>query len=98
MAISYIKEERVSIGELAKSFNLYVNKLKNKTINKIAIIKNNKPEAVIIPIEEYERLEELDNLIEHISIAQTIENRVPNGKFEGGFDYESYRQKRLKSV
>ena len=98
MSVAYVKEEMVGITELAKSFNSFVNKLKTQTIEKIAIMKNNKPEAVIIPIERYEKLEELEKIVEQISIANSIESRVPNGKFEGGFDYESYRKKRVKSV
>ena len=38
-------------------------------------MKNNKLEAVIIDIEEYERLKEAYDLMEHMEIAKIVEER-----------------------
>ena len=54
--VSYTKEEMVGITELGKSLGSYLDKVTNRVFDKIAIIRRNKPEAVIIPIEEYEIL------------------------------------------
>jgi len=98
MAVYYTKEEMIGITELAKSLNFFIKQLKNQTIDKIAIMKNNRPEAVVIPIERYEALEEIEKIVEQISIAETINKRVHNGNSDNSFDYESYRKKRLERM
>jgi len=47
----------------------------NEIKEKLAISKNNKLQAVLINIEEYERLKEAYDLMEHIEIAKKIEER-----------------------
>lgn len=94
--VAYTKEEMIGITDLQKSLGGVVNKLKSHTLEKIAIMKNNMPEAVVIPIDKYERLEEMERLIEQIAMSESISKRVQDGKFEGGFDLESYHKKRMK--
>ncbi len=48
--VSYMKEEMVGITELGKSLGGYLDKVKSKEFDKIAIIRRNKPEAVILSI------------------------------------------------
>lgn len=96
--LMYSREEMIGITELAKSLSGFVGKLKTNTIDKIAIMKNNVPEAVIVPVDKYEKLAKMEKLIEQISIANAINKRVPNGNFKGGFDYDSYRKKRLEDT
>lgn len=55
--ISYKRDEMISVTELLKGFKTTLNKLTSHQIEKIAVIKNNKPEAVILTIDEYEMLE-----------------------------------------
>ncbi len=73
--ITYSKEELVSAGELAKHLSKFLNRLKNHRQGKIAVIRNNRPEAVIMPIEDYERLQESYELLEHLEIYQTVKQR-----------------------
>lgn len=95
--VAYTKDEMVGITELSKSLSGFVGKLKSQTLNKIAIIKNNVPEAVVVPIERYERLEEMEKLFEQIAIADIIEKRVHSGKIDERFDLEEYHQGRIRS-
>jgi len=55
--VTYAKDEMVGITELGKSLGNYLDKVTSDVFSKIAIIRRNKPEAVIIPIEEYELLQ-----------------------------------------
>ena len=94
--IAYTKNEMVGITELSKGVGKFFDKIKTNTLDKVAVVRNNNPEAVILPIQRYELLESMAEVIENIEIEKTIQQRVPNGEFKGGFDYESYKNKRLK--
>ena len=56
--------------------------LSNTPREKVEISKNNKHEAVIIDIEEYERLKEAYELMEHREIAKILEERRKTPKEE----------------
>lgn len=73
--ITYSKEELVSAGELAKHLSKFLNQLRSHEQGKIAVIRNNRLEAVLMPIEEYERLQEGYELLEHLEIYQTVKQR-----------------------
>jgi len=73
--VSYTRDEIISITDLARNISSTINSITNNEKEKIAISKNNKLEAVIIDIEEYERLKKAYELIEHIEIAKTIQER-----------------------
>ncbi len=55
---AYTRDEMVSVTDLLKGFKNALHKLSSHEVEKIAIMKNNKPEAVIVAIEEYEMLRE----------------------------------------
>jgi len=78
--ISYTKEEMVGITELSKSLSALVDKVSSNTIEKLAIIKHNKPEAIILSITEYERMKELQDYLETLEIVQIIKERVLDKK------------------
>ena len=42
---------------------------------KIAVVKNNQMQAVLIPIDEYERLKSLEELAEQKEIFETVKQR-----------------------
>lgn len=73
--IGYLKEEILSATKIARHFSSVLNKLKNHEINKIAISRNNELESVILPIDEYERLVEMYEYMEHQEIYKTIKER-----------------------
>lgn len=78
--VSYTKEEIVGVTDLAKSIGTYIDKLISNPLNKIAITRRNKMEAVIVPIEEYEHIRQAADYLEDLEITKIIEERVTNRK------------------
>ncbi len=78
--ISYTKEEMVGITELGKSLGSYLDKVTSNIYSKIAIIRRNKPEAVIIPIAEYELLQKAYDILEQSEIKHLLDNRSKEDK------------------
>ncbi len=76
--MAYKKEELVGITELGKALGNYLDKITTHSLEKLAVIRRNKPEAVIVPIEEYERLKSSADLLEELEIAQIVQERVIN--------------------
>lgn len=72
--ITYSKDEMVGITELGKSLGSYLDKVTSDVFSKIAIIRRNKPEAVIIPIEEYELLQSAYDRLEQQEIEMLLKN------------------------
>ncbi|MGE0082919.1 MAG: hypothetical protein AB7S75_00720 [Desulfococcaceae bacterium] len=73
--IAYTKNELVPISEFAKNTNKFLNSIKNRSRDKIAIVRNNRPEAVIIDIDEYEYLCKLHEISEDAEIYNLIKIR-----------------------
>jgi prevent-host-death family protein len=82
MMVSYRRDEIVSVTELARNLSVTLGGLLKKTKEKIAIAKNNKLQAVIIDIDEYERLKEAEETLEHLQIARELEGRTETKKEE----------------
>ena len=78
--VAYARDEMVGITELSKSLGKYLDKVVSNSFNKIAIIRRNEPEAVIVPIKEYEYMKEAADMLEDMQIAKVIEQRVLNRK------------------
>lgn len=72
--VKYAKDEMVGITELGKSLGNYLDKVTSHMFSKIAIIRRNKPEAVIIPIEEYELLQSTYDRLEQKEIETILAN------------------------
>lgn len=62
--IAYTRDEIISATDLARNVSDTLNNVTKKLKDKVAISKNNKLEAVIIDIEEYERLKEAYEMME----------------------------------
>jgi PHD/YefM family antitoxin component YafN of YafNO toxin-antitoxin module len=73
--IAYTRNEIISATDMARGFSTALTSILEQTKEKLAISKNNKLQAVLINIEEYERLKKAYDLMEHIEIAKTIEER-----------------------
>ncbi len=73
--IAYAKEEILSATQIAGNLGEILNKLKGRKSGKTAISRNNALESVIIPIEDYEALQEAFDLAEHMDIYKTIKER-----------------------
>ena len=73
--VAYTRDEIISATELARNVSGTLSSITKNLKDKIAISKNNKLEAVLIDIEEYERLKNAYELMEHMEIAKTVEER-----------------------
>ena len=54
---AYKIDEMISVTDMLKGFKTTLDKLTSHQLDKVAVMKNNKPEAVIISVSEYERLQ-----------------------------------------
>jgi len=73
--IAYSRDEMVSVTDLLKSLRQTLDKISHRSVDKIAVMKNNRPEAVMLSVEEYERIKELADMAEHIGLAELIRER-----------------------
>jgi len=73
--VTYSREEIISTSEIARSFSTVLKEIMNHTKERFAISKNNKLEAIVLPIDEYERLKEAYDLMEHMEIYNTVQSR-----------------------
>ncbi len=49
---AYKRDEMISVTDLLKGFKTTLEKLTSHQLDKVAVMKNNKPEAVIVSIDE----------------------------------------------
>ena len=91
--VAYTRDEIISVSDLARNLSTSLSSLLDYTREKLAISKNNKLEAVIIPIEEYERMREAYEEMENMEIARIIEERSKTPK-ENYLTLEELAQKR----
>jgi len=68
------KNEMVSVSEATRHLATLLKKMRSRTVGKFFLAKNNTIEAVLLPIEEYEKLldvqEELDQHLLHEEIRR----------------------------
>lgn len=74
--ISYARDEIIPATEVARNFSSVFKSLVDGAKERIAIAKNNKLELVVLRIEEYERLQDIADLAEHIEIYKTVTKRT----------------------
>lgn len=79
--VTYSTNELIPSSEFAKKFGTYLSQIKDNTVEKLAILKNNRVEAVIISKDEYESMKlalkelEANRIIDSINIGlEDIEN------------------------
>ncbi len=75
---TYSTDELISSSVISKNFWAYLSKVSNNEIEKIWVLKNNKVDAVIIPVETYEYFQDL---FEHIEIYNSIKERLDDNDF-----------------
>ena len=78
--VAYKREEIVSASDVARSFSTILNSIIDKSKDKLAISKNNKLEAVLLDIEEYERLKNAYDMMEQKEIETILNNRTNEEK------------------
>lgn len=75
MAVAYKKDELLSASKVGRCFGQLLADLSGKRRSRVAIVKNNHLEAVLLPIDEYETMAEALSLLEHLEIYQLVQAR-----------------------
>ncbi len=76
--VKYAENELFSITDFTKQISSLLKDIKNNTIEKIGILKNNRLEVVVLSTEEYSRLKNIEqDLIdaEHTEIYRVVQER-----------------------
>lgn len=73
--VTFARNEIVSSSQFVRNFASLLQRVTKSNNEKIAIVKNNQMQAVMIPIDEYERLATLAEKAEQKSIFETIQER-----------------------
>jgi len=80
--VAYRQNELVSATEISKQFGEYISKVKDGLLEKIGILKNNRLNAVILSVEEYERMAMTMQMVEDMEIYEEIKDRLKTPKDE----------------
>ncbi|MGD9718801.1 MAG: type II toxin-antitoxin system Phd/YefM family antitoxin [Sulfurimonadaceae bacterium] len=78
--VTYATNELIPSSEFAKKFGTYLSLVKNSTVAKLAILKNNKVEAVLISKEEYEAMQEALKKIEAQELLEGVRKGLEDVK------------------
>jgi len=73
---AYERSEIMAAGKAAKRLGAVLSDLKAGRKKRVVISRNNVLEAVILPVEDYEQLEDAANIIEHMRIARIVSQRA----------------------
>ncbi len=73
--LAYTKNEMVSSTEVVRNFSALLDSLKTKKRNKIAIMRKNNLEAILLSLEEYERLQAGIDHMENLEIEKILNKR-----------------------
>jgi len=86
--VAYAQNELTSATEMSKQFGRYLSSVSSGVVEKLAILKNNKIEAVLLPASVYESLMMLLEDKENEAILDTIETRLqtPREAYRNGRD------------
>lgn len=60
---SYTKDEIFTATYIARNFSSVLKNINDESVKKIAIVKNNKFEAIMLSVKEYEKLEKARELL-----------------------------------
>mgnify|MGYP002629228279 CR=1 FL=1 len=74
--VTYTTNELIPSSEFAKKFGSYLAQIKNNALDKIAVLKNNKVEAVLVSKDEYERMSEALEFVENQEIYGIVQERT----------------------
>ena len=73
---AYASNELIPSSEFAKRFGTYLSQITNNSIDKLAILKNNKVEAVLVSKDNYERMSEALEYVDNQEILAIIKERT----------------------
>lgn len=80
--VTYGTNELIPSSEFAKKFGTYLAQIKDHSVDKLAILKNNRVEAVVISKDEYESMKEALKEVEAKKILTSIKNGLKDVKDE----------------
>lgn len=72
---SYAREEIMSSSEVVRNFSTVLASISGHKRDKVAIIRNNRMEAVLVPIDEYERMQEICKVAEQFELYGILAER-----------------------
>jgi PHD/YefM family antitoxin component YafN of YafNO toxin-antitoxin module len=72
---TYSREEIMSSSEVVRNFGSVLASIAGHKRDKVAIIRNNRMEAVLVPIDEYERMQEICEIAEQFELYGVIADR-----------------------
>ena len=78
--VSYGANELISSSDFAKKFGSYLLQIKDGSAEKLAILKNNKVEAVLVSKDEYEAMSEAYKMMEAQQLLSSIQNGLDDVK------------------
>jgi len=70
--VSYAANELIPSSDFAKKFGSYLGQIREHTVEKLAILKNNKVEAVLVSKDEYEKMLEALKSVEANEMIKSI--------------------------
>ncbi len=70
--ITYTANELIASSELSKRFGAYLSQVRDHSVEKLAILRNNKVEAVLVSKDEYEKMAEALKRVEGEAIVCPI--------------------------
>ena len=81
--VTFARNEIVSSSQFVRSFATFLQRMTKSNGEKIVVVKNNQMQAVMIPIDEYERLATLAEKAESKIIYETVQERkdTPNSEY-----------------
>lgn len=74
--VTYAANELIASSEFSKKFGSYLSQIRENSIDKLAILKNNKVEAVMVSKDEYERMSEAMELLERHEVYSIVKERT----------------------
>ena len=77
--ITYTQEEIIPSTTVSINFEDILNKLVQRELLKVAVVRNDKIEAILLPLESFEQINDLSEMIEHIEIYRIIKEREETG-------------------
>ena len=78
---TFTKDEIVPSTKVSRNLSSLLNKLKNHQLEKIAVIRNNEMEAILLPIQEYELMQTLLEQDEYKTLYSIIKEREQTPNF-----------------
>ncbi|MGE4497580.1 MAG: hypothetical protein AB7E48_06840 [Deferribacterales bacterium] len=76
--VKYELNEMMSASSFSRNMNKVAELLRDK--NRVVVLRNNNPEMIVLPVQEYELMKSVMDLAEHVEIAQLIEERKNSKK------------------